>query len=246
MFRKLLQPFYTLWVIITFVGFFLPMFPVIFLIGLWDKAIARKTIFYILHYMAIVWLYVIFMPPRKLGNIPDGEKYVYVGNHISYMDTVVIYAAISYYFRTLGKKELSKVPLFGYVYKQMAILVDRSSGHSRARSVRLMNRVLRNESNVGVFPEGTFNITDKPLKEFYDGAFKLAINTQTPLLPFLMLDTVDRWHYSAWWKLWPGKNRVVFLEPIPVAGLTLKDLPELKEVVYKQMEATLITYRGNS
>ncbi|MEZ5017934.1 MAG: lysophospholipid acyltransferase family protein [Flavipsychrobacter sp.] len=246
MLRKLLQPVYTAWVLLSFVTFFMLMYPVLFVIGLWDDARARKVIFYFLHYMSILWLYLIAMPVKKLGFKPDDKKYIFAGNHISYMDTVVIYAAISKYFRTLGKKEMSSIPLFGFIYKQMAILVDRSSPHSRARSVRLMNRVLRNESNVGIFPEGTFNETDKPLKEFYDGAFKLAINTQTPIVPFIMLDTVHRWHYSAWWRLWPGRNRVVFLEPVAVEGLTLNDLPALKNEVYKRMETTLIAYNGNS
>lgn len=245
MVRKLLQPIYTAWVLLSFTTFFLLMYPILFVIGLWDKAGARKAIFHFLHHMARLWLLLIGMPVSQLGFKPDEGKYIFAGNHISYMDTVVIYAAINKYFRTLGKKEMSSIPLFGFIYKQMAILVDRSSPHSRARSVRLMNRVLRNESNIGIFPEGTFNETGKPLKDFYDGAFKLAINTQTPIVPFVMLDTVHRWHYSAWWKLWPGSNRVVFLEPVSVAGLTLDDLPTLKSDVYNRMEAVLIEHSGN-
>lgn len=106
-----------------------------------------------------------------------------------------------------------------------------------------MWRVLKNEGDIIIFPEGTFNETRQPLKEFYNGAFRLAITTQTPILPVIFPDTEDRWHYSGWWKIWPGKNRVVYLEPVEVAGLTIEQLPELKETTYNIMEAGLRKYR---
>ncbi len=246
MLRKLLQPFYTAWVLVTFLCSLLLAFPFLFVIGLWDKPQARKIIFAIVHHWSVGWLFLIGMPLRRYGKQPKEGKYVYVGNHISYMDTVVIYAAIKGYFRTLAKKEMVKIPIFGYVYKQLAVLVDRSSEHSRARSMRIMYRVLRNESNIAVFPEGTFNETDQPLKDFYSGAFRLAINTQTAIVPFVMTDTVHRWHYSAWWKMSPGRNRVYFLEPVDVKGMTIDDLQTLKDKVYQRMEEALITHSGNS
>lgn len=242
MLRKVFQPFYSAWVILTFICSLLAAFPFIFTIGLWDKPAARKMIWYIVHYWSIGWLFCMGMPVSRKGKIPGDERYVYVANHISYIDTVVIYAAVPHYFRTLAKKEMVKIPIFGYVYKQLAILVDRSSEHSRARSMRLMWRVLRNECNIAVFPEGTFNETEDLLKEFYSGAFRLAINTQTPMLPMVFPDTQHRWPYTTNWQLSPGKNRVVYLEPVPVAGMTMDDLPALKAEVYKRMEAALREY----
>ena len=240
MISKLLQPIYSAWVILTFLASLLAAFPVMFVIGLWDKVWARKTIWYIVHYWSIGWLFCLGMPMRRFGKHPGSNKYVYVANHISYLDTVLIYAAIPYYFRTLAKKEMARIPVFGYVYKQIAILVDRSSTESRAKSMRLMWRVLKRECNIAVFPEGTFNETEKPLKEFYDGAFRLAINTQTAILPMLFPDTVHRWHYNTILGLQPGKNRVVYLDPVPTDGMTMDDLPALKEAVHRQMEAALV------
>jgi len=229
--RTLFQPFYTLFVLLSFVASVLAAFPFFLIIGSRDTPAARRIITGIVQYWAKGWLYLIGMPLRLLGVFPRNEKFVIVANHISYLDTVNIYAAIPEYFRTLAKKEMAKVPVFGFVYKQLAILVDRSSPESRAKSMRLMWRQLRQECHITIFPEGTFNETEAPMKEFYDGAFRLAINAQTPILPLLFLDTVHRWHYSAWWKLWPGRNRAVFLPPVEVTGLTLKDLPVLKEKV---------------
>lgn len=241
---KIVQPFYTAFVLITYLCCLLGAFPVIFLIGIRDKPLAREIIWCIVHYWATGWLWLIGMPIRVKGKKPvRGAKYVVVANHISYMDTVNIYAAIPGYFRTLAKKEMAQIPVFGFVYKQIAILVDRSSPASRAKSMRLMWRVLKNESNVMVFPEGTFNETGAPLKEFYDGAFRLAISGQVPVVPLIFPDTINRWHYSGWWKLKPGRNRAIFLEAIDTAGLTMEDLRMLKEKVYKAMEAELVKYQ---
>lgn len=231
MIRAILQPFYTTFALATFLASLLIAYPFFLVIGLNDTARARRIITAIVQYWSRGWLLLIGMPISVRGNFPKDRKFVIVANHISYLDTVNIYASIPEYFRTLAKKEMVKVPVFGFVYKQLAILVDRSSPESRAKSMRLMWRQLRNECHITVFPEGTFNETDEPMKEFYDGAFRLAINAQTPILPLLFPDTVHRWHYSRWWKLWPGRNRAVFLHPVCVNGLTMAELPELKEKV---------------
>jgi 1-acyl-sn-glycerol-3-phosphate acyltransferase len=239
MLRKILQPFYTAYVLITFTVSILIAFPFFVLISLGDNIAARKTIYKIIRYWSTGWLWLIGMPVKTIGKRPPAGRYIVVANHISYLDTLIIFPAIPEYFRALGKKEISKIPVVGFIYKQVVIMVDRSSVYSRSKSMRLLWRVLKRESNIIIFPEGTFNETDKALKEFYDGAFRLAINTQTPIFPLILLDTVKRWHYSAWWKIWPGKNRVLFLPPVRVEGLTIEHLPELKQKVFQMMESAL-------
>lgn len=241
MLRKGLQLIYTVYVLAIFLACLLAAFPLFLIIGFRDKPMARQIIWYITHYWSMAWLFIIGMPMSKSGPKPANKKYVYVANHISYLDTVLIYAAIPHYFRTLAKKEMARIPVFGFVYKQLAILVDRSSTESRAKSLRLMWRVLKHESNVAIFPEGTFNETSRPLKDFYDGAFRLAISAQVPVLPVIFPDTVHRWHYSGWWKLSPGRNRVVYLKPIETQGMAAQDLPVLKNKVYAAMEAALVS-----
>jgi 1-acyl-sn-glycerol-3-phosphate acyltransferase len=97
--------------------------------------------------------------------------------------------------------------------------------------------------SIFIFPEGTFNETGKPLKDFYDGAFRIAIETETPVKPMLFIDTIDRLHYSNIFNLTPGYNRTIFLREIPVEGLTKKDVQALKQKVYDLMEAGLRKYR---
>ena len=93
-----------------------------------------------------------------------------------------------------------------------------------------------------VFPEGTFNMTNKPLKDFFDGAFRVAIETQTPIKPILFLDTYDRMNYHSLFSLTPGKCRIIYLNEIPVEGLIFSDIPSLKEKAYAIMEKKLREY----
>lgn len=238
--KKIIQPIFAVYALLTFVVTLLTVFPLFLLFGYKDSGKARNLVWNIVHFWAKFWLFIIGMPIRNVGHYSKGKKYVIVANHISYLDAVNLYASIPDYFRTLAKKEMVRIPIFGFVYKQLAILVDRSSPDSRAKSMRLMWRQIKRECCIAVFPEGTFNYDSSiPLKNFYDGAFKLAINAQTPILPVLYPDTINRWHHSAWWKLWPGKNRAVYLDPIPVEGLSLNDLPELREKVWHIMAAEL-------
>lgn len=237
---RILHPLYLLFVISSFVASVLIALPFFLLAGLIKHPIARRFIYQLVHYWAKAWLFVTGMPLIKKGKFPNGRKYVIVANHISYLDTVNIYATIPSYFRTLARKEMVRIPVFGIIYKQLTILVDRSSPESRTKSMKLMWRLLKNECHIAIFPEGGFNETNQLLNTFYNGAFRLAVNTQTPILPVLFPDTQERWHYSGWWKIFPGKNRAIFLDPIAVEGLQEE---ALKELVYQKMETALRDYR---
>ncbi len=242
MLRKILQPFFTVYAVTTFlIGLFIT-FPFYVVLSIGSNVRRRERIYRIIRLWARSWLWVTGMPLRVMGPKPAGGRYIIVANHISYLDTVVVFPGLPGYFRALGKKEFAKVPVMGFLYRQIVIMVNRSSPESRAVSMRLMWRVLKYESSILIFPEGTFNETGNKLKDFYTGAFRLAITTQTPILPVLFPDTVHRWHYSAWWKIWPGENRAVYLPPVPVTGLTMADLDELKQRVYDIMHEALQQY----
>jgi len=243
MFRKIVQPFYTAYVVVTFVICFMSGYPFIVIYS-WGRSIAaRKKINKITRFCFWLWLWIIGMPVKIIGKRKTGI-YIFIANHTSYIDNIIIFPAIKGHFRALGKTDMKKIPIFGYFYKQVVILVDRKSQRSRSISMKLMWRHLKREGSMLIFPEGTFNETNMPLKEFYDGAFRLAITAQTPIQPIIFPDAVNRWHYSAWWRFWPGRNRVIYLDPIPVTGLTLTDIPTLKLQAYTQMQNALIKYRA--
>ncbi len=173
------------------------------------------------------------------------KQYIFVFNHLSYIDIPLIMKAIRRrHFRVLGKAELAKIPIFGFLYRNSAVLVNRESPAARAKSVMQLKAVLKKGISIVISPEGTFNMTGKPLKEFYDGAFRIAIETQTPIRPILFLDAYNRMHYRSIFTLSPGKARIVYLDEIPVHGLTLQDIKSLKEKVYAVMEEKLIAYKA--
>jgi 1-acyl-sn-glycerol-3-phosphate acyltransferase len=144
--------------------------------------------------------------------------------------------------RILAKSEMAKIPLFGFIYKNAAVMVDRKDANQRRRSLNVLKQVLSKNISIYIFPEGTFNMTNAPLKDFYDGAFRIAIETQTPIKPILFLDSFDRLNYNSIFSLSPGRSRAVYLSEIDTGGLTLKDIPDLKDKVYRQMKEGLIRY----
>lgn len=172
------------------------------------------------------------------------QPHIFVGNHNSYMDIPPIVQLKHQPIRPLGKFESSKIPLFGLFYKNAVILVDRSDPEKRAQSLRNLKEALKQHISIFIFPEGTFSMSeDQPLKSFYNGAFKLAIEMQVPIQPVLMIDAIDRMHFNSITSITPGMNRVVYLPTVQVANYTIDDLELLKNQVHKMMEDGLRRYR---
>lgn len=243
MLRKILQPFYTAYVFVVFLITILAAFPFFVIISLGNNLTSRRIVFKIIEKWTYLWLWLIGMPLRRVNEKPAEGKFIIVANHISYLDPLVLFPAVPGYFRPLGKIEIAKIPVVGFIYKQVTVMIDRSSMQSRSGSLRALWKILHTESSIVIFPEGTFNETTAPLKDFYDGAFRLAINTQTDILPMIFPDTVHRWNYKAWWKFWPGENRVIYIPRVEVSGMTMADLPVLKQKVYDLMDEVLVKYK---
>jgi 1-acyl-sn-glycerol-3-phosphate acyltransferase len=194
---------------------------------------------------ADLWFPLVFIWPKKIFESPHDKNkpYIFVSNHISYLDAAILVEAYRQPIRPLGKVEMSKVPVFGFIYKNAIVTVDRGSAADRIKSVRILKSVINKGISVLVFPEGTFNMTNKPVKEFYDGAFRIAIETQTPIKPVLFLDSYARMNYKSVFSLTPGPCRIVYMNEISVEGLTIKDTGILKEKVHAIMEQKLREYK---
>ncbi len=169
--------------------------------------------------------------------------YIYVANHNSYLDSPAFVTSIPGQCRPLGKSEMLKIPVFGWLYPYVVVVVNRSSVASRIKSMNALKEKLKQGISVFLFPEGSMNTTDQPLLPFYDGAFRLAIESQTPIRPMVILNSRNLLPRVKF-ELRPGTITTVFLEPVPVAGLTLKDAPKLKETVYQKMKETLDYYNA--
>jgi len=245
---KFIRALYSIYAILSFALLLLVLFPFVLLVSVFGKIKGGNAIYRICGIWSDTWFFLIGVWSKKimLANAPRKDhQYIFVANHISYMDIPMIVKTIRQPTRALGKAGLAKVPLFGFLYRYGAIMVDRSSPEARKKSVLQLKSVLRKGISVFIFPEGTFNETGRPLKEFYDGAFRIAIESQTPLLPVIFPDTVHRLHYSSILSFSPGRCRAIFLAPVPVEGLTPDDLPALKEEVFHMMETELKKINNN-
>ncbi len=228
------------WCTIVFTIFmilFLPFFIIPFVLG--EKRGGTIAFSFIKAWAAIFSL-LTQIRYKTIGrdSIDRQQTYIYVCNHNSYLDTPGMVLAIPGHFRPLGKVEMKKAPIFGWFYPYLVIMVDRSSLESRRRSIMEMREKLKNGISIFIFPEGKMNRTTQSLTDFYDGAFRIAIETQTPVRPMVMLNS-RRLMPRDRVEMRPGTITTIFLQPIPTQGLTLENLPALKKQVYEIIKEKL-------
>ncbi len=238
---KPLQWIYTVYALLVFVAIMFALVPFVVAASFFGRIKGGNFIYKICRVWGYSWYFLIGIRHKNIYEVPQDftAQYIFVANHISYIDIPPIVMAIRQPVRVLAKYELSKIPVFGFIYKSATVMVDRSDAEKRAQSITEMKDFLGRHISIFIFPEGTFNKTGAPLKDFYDGAFRIAIETETPIKPVLFLDSVDRLHYNSIFSLTPGPSRVVFMDEVPVKGMTMEEMPALKQKVYEIMEAGL-------
>lgn len=212
---------------------FLPFFLIPPLFG--DRSVV-VTYFFL---RAWSWLF------SKLNFIPydiqgrehiKNKSYIYVSNHTSFLDIPGLCLALPGQFRPLAKKELLKIPIFGWIARTAAVIVDRSNHDSRVKSLERLTAVLAHGISILIFAEGTQNRTREILQPFKDGAFRIAIETRNPILP-IMITGAGKLMPPGKFKILPGKIKITIGEEIAVDNYTAKDLPQLKAKVFETMKA---------
>lgn len=175
-----------------------------------------------------------FIPYEIVGreNIDRKTSYIYVSNHTSFLDIPGITMAIPGGFRPLAKKELLKIPVFGWITQSAGVVVDRSSPESRKKSLDRLKRILNMGISILIFVEGTQNRTKAILQPFKDGAFRIAIDAQKPLMPIVVIGAGPLMPPGTI-NVKPGKIRVVIGKPISTDGIT--DTKALKEQTFQIM-----------
>lgn len=137
------------------------------------------------------YLFLIGCPLTVKGrnNFLKGENYIVVCNHNSFMDVPISTPAIPGGNKTIAKIEMARIPLFGLIYKTGSVLVDRKNDASRKESFNKMKQVLAMGLHMCIYPEGTRNKTNEPLKPFHNGAFRLAADTRKAIIPAVIFNT---------------------------------------------------------
>ena len=182
-----------------------------------------------------IWLRLAGCPVTVKGkeNFRPGASYIVTCNHNSLLDVPLSSPFIPGGNKTIAKTSFAKIPLFGFYYMKGSVLVNRKSEKSRRVSFEKMKTILQKGIHMCIYPEGTRNRTNEPLKKFYDGAFKLAVATDTAIIPAVIFNTKKALPTNRSFYFLPHKLKMHFLEPVPVAGQTAE---QLKEKVFEIMK----------
>jgi len=227
----------TIWKLIFLLNFVLGL---IVLYPLFYIFLSRKEWFPLAFKLKKVWAaWILTVPGLFLNikrNIPKTaipHPCIYCGNHVSYLDIVASYLITPNYFVFMGKQELDKAPLFRIFFKEMNILVDRSSNVASHRAFRRAGAELDKGHSVFLFPEGTISSFGK-LRGFKNGAFKLAIEKQVPIVPVTFVNNWKLLQNGGFFKSHgrSGISKIVIHEPVSTVGMNEQDLVSLRTKVH--------------
>ena len=236
---------YIFWVLYRIWFYILVTLPILILFPILLISISKESWYSFFFKIARIWAKFILIGMGFVYKIdreqtPEKDKsYLFVANHTSMADIMLMLVAVKNPFVFVGKAELAKIPLFGFFYKRTCILVDRSSSKSRQAVFLRAQRRLKAGVSICIFPEGGVPEEHIVLDEFKDGAFRLAINHQIPIVPLTFADNKKRFSYT-FFSGSPGKMRVKIHKFLSTEGLAVADTKTLneksKQIILKQLQ----------
>lgn len=241
LFKNIFARVWALWGLVSFIITFLIIFiPAMLSYTMKDP----QGQFYFIRVSRIwmkAWLFMVGCPVKVFGkeNFKEGKTYVVVFNHNALLDVPLSAPFVPGPNKTIAKSSFAKVPLFGLFYKKGAILVDRKDEKSRVKSFDEMKKVLATGIHMSIYPEGTRNRTDNPLKKFYDGAFKLAIAAEKDIIPCVIIGTKRAMPIHKTCYLLPTRLEMHFLPAISSNNVKMADF---KEHVFDTMLQKFMAY----
>lgn len=233
--KNIFARIWALWGLVSFVVTFLIIFIPSMLSYLMKGPSGQYYFIKVAKFWMNIWLPLIGCPLRVSGkeNFEKGKSYVVVFNHNTLLDVPLSAPYVPGPNKTIAKASFAKVPLFGFFYTRGSVLVDRKNEQSRIRSYEEMKKVLADGMHMSIYPEGTRNRTNEPLKPFYDGAFKLAVETEKDIIPCIIIGTKKAMPVHKFFYLLPTKLKMHFLPPVSSKGIESK---QLKEKVFTIMK----------
>jgi 1-acyl-sn-glycerol-3-phosphate acyltransferase len=202
-----------------------------------------RFVFYVNRSSIFIWSVLTGMRYTITGqeNIDQNQNYVCVLNHTNSGDMMAGAYGIKVDAKPLVKKSLTRIPVLGQMFQVACIPVDRSSREARKKSKDTMLNDLKQHISVLLFAEGTRNRTGKPLKEFYDGAFDLAVSANVPIMP-IVLTNMRKLNPKHDWVFQPGIIEVRHLPPIFPKENTPEEADRLKELTFNAMWNCMVEY----
>lgn len=224
---KFLGKIWAVWGTVVFASFMFLALP-IYVVGIliWGKRAIQKV-----HFISRAWAGFIFLMCgiriKRSGQFPSRKQpMVLISNHLSALDIPLCAVMTGNPFKFLAKAELGKIPVLGWIIKNIYITVDRSSKAARVKSLETMKREVQEGTSVFIYPEGTRNKTAEPLRNFHEGAFKLAIEAQVPIGILRIGRTRELCPPSGFW-LSSGVLEGEWVDIVDTKGLTTNDSKEL-------------------
>ena len=159
-------------------------------------------------------------------NLSKDKTHILVSNHTSFLDVVSLVMLFDRPIRPLGKVELLKIPVLGWIVSRLTVVVDRSDRESRNKSIEKLIELSRNRISLLIFPEGTMNRSDKPLQRFHSGAFRIAVETMAPVVP-IAISNAGNLLPPAGFKMRPGTITVSIGEEICPSSNTPAQMADL-------------------
>ncbi|QFZ54392.1 1-acyl-sn-glycerol-3-phosphate acyltransferase [Oceanihabitans sp. IOP_32] len=240
---KLLK--YIFWIFYRVWFYILVALPILILMPILIISILKESWYPYFFKLARFWARFIlfgmgFRPIILYEQKPEKHKsYMFIANHTSMADIMLMLVSVKNPFVFVGKKELANIPLFGFFYKRTCILVDRNSAKSRQAVFLAAQRRLKTGLSICIFPEGGVPEEHIMLDEFKNGAFRLAIKHGTPVVPLTFADNKRRFSYT-FFSGGPGRMRVIMHKFIPTQSLTIDDTQALNDrsraVILNQLE----------
>ncbi|NIO16155.1 MAG: 1-acylglycerol-3-phosphate O-acyltransferase [Deltaproteobacteria bacterium] len=172
---------------------------------------------------------------KGIENIDPNGQYVFMSNHVSYFDIPAVAMALPNQMRWVYKKELAKVPFFGWAVKSIGhILVDRGNRSQAIESLKNSLSRLSGNASIMIFPEGTRSKSGDllPLKK---GGFHIALHSGFPIVPVAIRGSGDIMRKGTF-RINPGTIEVEIFSPIETDGYGTGRIHELVERVQKVMQ----------
>lgn len=231
---------YIVWVLIVFTVFMIILLP-----GILIPFLLGQRFGWISYRFLWLWSWIfsiltfIRYEIRGRENFKRNRSFIYVSNHTSFLDIPGVTIAISGQYRPLAKKELLKIPIFGWIAQSAAVIVDRSSPESRKKSFDRLKNILNQGISILIFAEGTQNRTKEILQPFKDGAFRLAVDAQKPILPLVIIGAGKLMPPGRFY-VKPGKIKIVVGSEIATDEFTGNDIRDLKDKTFNIMRSLIL------
>ncbi len=243
---KLLKiPFWLIWRVWFYI---LVLVPIIILFPFLFISLLKETWYPYFYKLARIWAKVIlygmgFYPKVETDQeIIPGKSYMFIANHTSMTDIMLMLAVVKNPCVFVGKKELVKIPLFGFFFKRSSIMVDRDSPKSRLAVYERAQKRINQGLSICIFPEGKVPDDESIiLDEFKNGAFNLAIDHKLPVVPLTFADNKKRFSYT-FFSGSPGKMRVKIHHFISTENKVHIDRKTLRDEAYHVIYNQLIAY----